>query len=180
MASRPPVDAARRRGVAALALSALSLPFAPPALALSRVRPWPAKQPAPPLGLDDLDGRKKTLADWRGQAVLLNFWASWSEPSVAEMAQLSRQADRHAGRHAVQRVNFKESAPTARRKLAALPFAFPNLLDRDGSAFKAWTQGVLPTSILVDPTGRPRTAVAGEMDWDGAEAAALLEPLLAR
>jgi hypothetical protein len=38
---------------------------------------------------------------------------------------------------------------------------------------------VLPTSILVDPAGRPRTSVAGEMDWGGAEAAALLEPLLA-
>jgi len=179
MTSRPPIDAAYRRRTVAAMLGAMLMP-AFSASALSRIQPWPAKKAAPALALADLEGRSATLSAWRGQAVLLNFWASWCEPCVAEMAQLSHLAARHAGRLAVVGVNYKESGETARRRLSGLPFAFTTLLDRNGSAFKLWTQGVLPTSVLVDSSGQPRVSVAGEMDWSGAEAAALIEPLLAR
>lgn len=179
--SQAPIDASRRRWTTALALAGLFAPTVSPA-ALSRVQSWPARKPAPALALDDLDGRAMALAAWRGQAVLLNFWASWCEPCVAEMEQLARLAERHAaaGDLRVVGINHRESAETARRSMARLPFVFNTLLDRHGTAFKAWTQGVLPTSVLVDRNGQPRVSVAGEMDWTGSEATALIEPLLAR
>jgi hypothetical protein len=52
------------------------------------------------------------------------------------------------------------------------------LLDPMKEAARAWGASVLPTTILIDPEGRPRQRVRGELDWSGREAMALVEPLL--
>ena len=61
-----------------------------------------------------------------------------------------------------------------------MPFTLPVLLDRDGAAARAWTPRVFPSTVLLDRSGRPRHIVLGELDWTGAAARALVEPLLAR
>ena len=81
---------------------------------------------------------------------------------------------------AVLAVNYKESVPVIRRFLQTLPFELPVLLDSDGEATAAWTPRVFPTTVLIGPGGVPRSLVVGEMDWMGAAARELIEPLLAR
>jgi hypothetical protein len=54
------------------------------------------------------------------------------------------------------------------------------LLDRDGAAARQWTPRVFPSTVLIDRQGQPLSTVIGEFDWGGAEAAALLGPLLGK
>jgi thiol-disulfide isomerase/thioredoxin len=156
--------------------------FVPGAVARAQpayeLRPWVGVAPA--LRLADIDGIAWDLAALQGRVVLLNFWATWCEPCRAEMPSLERVARRHESEGlTVLAINFKESAPTIRRFLERVPLALPVLLDRDGTAARAWQTRIFPSTVLVDRAGRPRGVVMGEMDWAGEAAEALLQPLLA-
>ena len=159
-------------GVAALALPRL-------ARAGHVLRPWPGDKPVPPFGLADLDGKAWSLAALKGRPALLNFWATWCEPCRAEMPSLELLATRHERDGlAILSINYRETLPTIKRFLEALPFSLPILLDRDGEAAGAWTPRVFPTTVLIDRAGTPRQSVIGELDWMGSTARELIEPLL--
>ncbi|CAN5271001.1 TlpA disulfide reductase family protein [soil metagenome] len=132
------------------------------------VRAWRRGKAAPVLDLVDLDDAAWRLADQRGRMVLLNFWAIWCEPCVAEMASLEALSAK--GQVGVMGVNYKQTAPAIRRHLALHPVNYPMLRDSSGDAFKAWTDGILPTTVIVDAKGMPRGSVVGEFDWAGPEA----------
>lgn len=156
----------------------------PAAHARALVRPWPADWAVPALRLPDLHGLEHTLEPLRGQVVVLNFWASWCEPCVAEMPSLLRLAETRANDGVVVlAVNYQEGADKVRRfldtVLGEVPGSMPVLLDRDGAAAKAWTPRVFPSTVLIDRDGHPRWAVIGELDWTGEQASTLLAPLVA-
>ena len=144
------------------------------------VRPWPAAKPVPALDLAGLDGNRWRLASAAGQVVVLNFWATWCEPCRTEMPSLQALSARR-GREGVQvvAVNYNEAADVIRRFLERMPFKVPILLDSDGDATTAWTPRVFPSTVLIGRDGVPVHTVLGELDWDGAEARALLEPMIA-
>lgn len=127
---------------------------------------WPNGTPTPSLELRDPDGREWKLHDLRGKVVVLNFWASWCAPCVDEIPFLNGLANDPAlaGKVTVLGVNFKESTPTVRRFSQAHEFGYPVLLDKTGEAFKRWTSGVLPTTVLVDRNGHARWRSVGELD----------------
>ena len=169
----------RRAVVLAAGLSAL-----PSARAQAQTRAWPASRATPDFRLPDLHGLEHTLEPLRGHVVVLNFWASWCEPCVAEMPSLLRLAETRVDEGlVVLAVNYQESADKIRRfldtVLGEVPGTMPVLLDRDGAAAKAWTPRVFPSTVLVDRRGRPRWTVVGELDWTGEQARALLAPLVA-
>ena len=66
-----------------------------------------------------------------------------------------------------------------RRFLERSPFKPPILLDSDGDATVAWTPRVFPSTVLIGRNGQPAHTVVGELDWESAEARALLDPLVA-
>lgn len=134
-----------------------------------QVRPW--TQPTPGLVLADLHGKTWDLAALKGRPVLLNFWATWCEPCREEMPSLEALARRHeADSLTVLMVNYRESAHSIKRFLERMPIRLPVLLDSDGSAARAWTSRVFPTTVMIDRTGRPRHQVVGAVDWQGDEA----------
>lgn len=168
---------ARRNALACLVGSGLPLA----SFASHEVRPWPPGRPAPSVTMTDLEGKSWTLADLKGRAVLLNFWATWCEPCRAEMPSLELLAQRHEGQGlAVLAVNFKETRSTVERFLRASPLELPVVLDSEGAAASAWGVRVLPSTVLIDRRARPRGVVLGELNWAGSVARALVEPLLAR
>ncbi|MCA3254576.1 MAG: TlpA family protein disulfide reductase, partial [Alphaproteobacteria bacterium] len=57
-----------------------------------------AGKPAPAVSFTTRDGKSQTLADYRGKPVLVNLWATWCRPCVAEMPALDIMAQRLAGR----------------------------------------------------------------------------------
>lgn len=145
------------------------------------VRPWPARQPAPALVGTDLSGQVWRLTDLRGQAVLLNFWASWCEPCRTEMPALQALAQRHGPNQLrVLAVNFKESAPKVAQFVRATALTLPVVLDPAGELARRWGVTVFPTTVLIAADGRVHHSVRGEVDWIGPMAEAWLAPLLPR
>lgn len=166
------------RRAAVLAAGAL-LPWRA-ALAAHTVRAWPADRPVPPLDLVDLDGKRWRLEALAGQVVVLNFWATWCEPCRIEMPSLQAMATRRQREGVVvAAVNYHEAPDVIRRFLEHSSFTAPILLDSDGDATVAWTPRVFPSTVLIGRNGVPAHTVVGELDWEGAEARALLDPLVA-
>ncbi|WP_267434271.1 TlpA disulfide reductase family protein [Sphingomonas sp. GM_Shp_1] len=128
---------------------------------------------APSLGFTTLDGKSMTLADFRGKPVLMNLWATWCGPCVAEMPTLAVTADRLKGKVAVIAVAQDDAAKVkpflAGRKLDALPIYLDPKL-----SLSVHYKANLPTTILYGADGKEVWRVTGGFDWAGAEAQKLL------
>ena len=86
-----------------------------------QLKPWTAGA-APPLALQDLEGRPHRLEDYRGKVVLVNFWATWCEPCREEMPSMNKLRASLAGRpFAVLAVNLGESEARIRRFMEQAP-----------------------------------------------------------
>lgn len=124
---------------------------------------------------DAQDGPRTSLADFRGTPVLLNLWATWCVPCLTEMPTLDALAGRTRGRLAVVAVA---------QDLKGAEVVRPWFTDAGLQHLDAWIDPdnallddagtPLPTTILYDAAGREVLRVIGPLDWNGAEAAALL------
>lgn len=130
------------------------------------LRAWPARTATPQLTLRSLDGRTWDLAALKGKVVLLNFWATWCGPCVDEVPVLNKLAQDPAlkDRLVVLGVNFKESDSTIQRFATQHQMAYPLAQDLTGEHFKRWSNGVMPTTVLIGADGRARWRVIGELD----------------
>jgi cytochrome c biogenesis protein CcmG, thiol:disulfide interchange protein DsbE len=114
--------------------------------------------PAPLFVSTDLDGRQVALASYRGQRVLLNFWASWCVPCRAEFPILKKLQATQAG-VVVLGIVFEDTASRARAFLRSEGATWPGVMDPDGqvaSAYGVHAKPGIPVSILIDPTGHIR------------------------
>lgn len=142
------------------------------------VSPWPG--PLSAFSLVDTHGKTWRLDDFKGRAVLLNFWASWCEPCRAEMPTLQQVADLYgADKLLVLAINFKEKPARALQFARTTGVTMPVLLDTDGRFARQSGVTVFPTTLMIDPQGRPRQRVQGEVDWTGRAAEKLIAGLLA-
>ena len=142
------------------------------------VQPWPAHR-APPLQAGiDLSGKPLLLKDLRGQALVINFWATWCEPCREEMPSLALLAQSHSGKLRVLAVNFKESPATVNQFVATTSLTIPTLRDADGALARAWGIRVFPSTVLVGADGKVYSVVRGALDWHGDAVARLIAPLL--
>lgn len=141
------------------------------------VQAWNPRKPSPGLQVTDLNGTVWRWAGLRGKVVLLNFWASWCEPCRAEMPSLQRLAAMHPHDLVVLAVNFKESPTTVQQFVQRTSLALPVLPDPQGAMARAWGITIFPSTVLVDAEGRVRGVLRGELDWAGADAERLLQPL---
>ncbi len=132
---------------------------------IERPAPVAVGDPAPDFALPDLSGTVRTLADYRGRPLLINFWATWCSPCVREMPLLAALRARQ-GEDGVEVVGIAIDDPDAVREFVAkLSIDYPILLDvpsrADTSARYGDTQGVLPYTVLVDAHGRIVASKAG-------------------
>jgi peroxiredoxin len=154
-------------------LLALALPAAAQPL-----KPWTGG-PAPALELTDADGKPHRLADYRGSAVLVNFWATWCEPCREEMPSMERLRLAMQGkRFVVLAVNVGEGARAVRAFGEKMQLGFPLLLDRDMGISRAWSARVLPASFVVGPAGDIRYSYFGAIDWARDDVRETIEGLL--
>lgn len=129
------------------------------------LKPWTGG-PTPPLRLKDLQGKTHDLSEYRGKAVLVNFWATWCEPCREELPSMNRLKKTLEGQpFEVLAVDVGEEPAQIREFLAKLPVEFPVLLDQDSEAVREWKMFVLPTTFVLDSEGRIRYSYVGQLDW---------------
>ena len=144
----------------------------------TRFVPWSGGE-TPALALKDLDGRARSLAQYRGAVLLVNFWATWCEPCRDEMPSLRRLRERLADQpFEVVTVNYGESATRIGEYLVRERLDLTVLLDPNREAARAWRVRVLPGSFLIGPDGRVRFSVIGELDWTSDAAMKTVRSLL--
>ena len=163
---------------AAIILSAALL--AGPAIgAAGELQPYEERAETPALDLPDLGGRQHTLDSYRGQVVLVNFWASWCPPCLAEMPSMQRLATALQDRpFRLLAVNVRESSSKVWKFKKLMNVTFTTLLDSKGEASQAWDIEIYPTSYLIDADGRMRYVAYGPVDWDSDEIIRRIEALL--
>jgi peroxiredoxin len=159
-----------------IALLYLILPLAGPggALSVARAEPPAEAQLArwtgdsqPLFTLDDLRKKPVSLADLRGDVLVVHFFATWCEPCREELPALRRLVERSDPRRLqVVTVSVAEVDVRVRNFVEKTPVNFPILLDRDRSVAKAWNVSALPTSFILDRDMKPRLFVEREYDWD--------------
>lgn len=168
-----------RRSFLQAALATLGAAALPQAVAgeAYQVSPWAG--PVDGFQLVDTTGKVWQSADFKGRAVLLNFWASWCEPCRAEMPSLQQAAALHGpGKLLVLAINFKEKPASALQFAERAGITLPVLLDGDGQAARRWGVRIFPTTLTLDRRSRPRHRVQGELDWTGPAAEKLIASLL--
>ena len=121
---------------------------------------------APALELPRLGGGGKTsLADFRGQVVVLNYWASWCEPCRAESPLLERWHRRIAPRGGtVVGVDVLDVTSDARAFVREFGLTYPMLRDADGTTQRQFGVVAYPETLVIDREGRIAAVARGPVD----------------
>jgi thiol-disulfide isomerase/thioredoxin len=135
-------------------------------------------QPVPQAELLTLDDQPRSLAEWQGQWVVVNFWATWCAPCREEMPTLDRLA---AGGVPVVTVATGRNPPAAITRfwqetgIAHLPAL------RDPKSGLGRAMGIfgLPVTVILSPEGREVARLTGDARWDTPEAMAVIAALRA-
>lgn len=131
------------------------------------------------LNLPDLSGQQRSLDEFAGKVVLINFWASWCRPCIVEIPSIQRLIEAMADKpFAVIGVNVGEAERRVQATVKRLNIDFPVLLDKDNAVFKGWGANVLPTAFILDHNGRARYMARGPVEWDQTEIIDMLNNLV--
>jgi len=104
--------------------------------------------------LDTLDGERLGPRQLRGDVVVVDVWATWCKPCVAQAAILEGLQEEYTG----QRVSFLalntgEDPETVREYVTKTPFNYPVLLDPEADVMTSADLFALPTVLVLDPEG---------------------------
>jgi thiol-disulfide isomerase/thioredoxin len=118
----------------------------------------------PVLSGQTLGGGMLDPSDYAGRVTVVNFWATTCAPCVREMPMLADVHDDGSDGTFVVGVNYREGAAVAREFVADLAVAYPSVRDRDGDIAYRFGVPFLPTTFVIDASGRMRYRVMGELD----------------
>ena len=135
------------------------------AAALTQVMPTTA----PPLRFTDATGRQLTLQDYLGHALVVNLWATWCGPCIAEIPSFAALAPRVKASGALIlpiSIDLTGAAVVrpffARHGISDLPI----LLNQDGSNMQVLGSNGIPVSVVIDPQGRLVARLDGAANWN--------------
>jgi len=113
--------------------------------------------PAPDFALKSDNGENLRLSEFRGEVVMINFWASWCGPCRQEMPLLDElYAQYQPMGFTILGVNVEEDSSKARKMLGDAPVNFPVLFDNDSEVSKLYNVVAMPSTVLVDRSGNVR------------------------
>ena len=117
---------------------------------------------APDFSLYDLEGNPVSISDFRGEPVILNFWATWCGPCVYEMPLLQQVYDELSAEELVLlTINTGESASRVEDFLQANNYSLPVLLDRNQEVALKYGIRYIPTTFFIDKDGAIQDAKIG-------------------
>ena len=131
------------------------------------VVPMAVEFPAPELALENIQNGTEALADYQGQVLLVNNWATWCPPCKAEMPSLQKFYEVHSGEgFMIVAINAGDDRAPVEQFVNEYGLTFTVWLDPTGAALNAFRNANLPSSYVVDRTGVVRYAWTGEISYE--------------
>lgn len=126
--------------------------------------PKPEPFPAPAFTLDDLEGKKASLSDYKGKPLIINFWATWCIPCIKEMPDLEKlYKERKDEGLELLMINVKESKEVVKKYIEKGGFSFRVLLDKNGDVLREYQVFGLPSTFFIDEKGIVQYSYMGEL-----------------
>ena len=178
-------------GVAAVLYVIASASFKPASAAdlkdfkkasLEKLEVPPVPRAAPATVFTDMDGKPHTLAEFKGQVVVMNLWATWCAPCKREMPTLAKLQALYATQP-VKVLPISVDRDSDLNLIQAEMAANPPLQSYRDPGYKMSFElepraAGYPTTVIYDKQGRERARLAGDADWSSKEARGLVEALL--
>jgi peroxiredoxin len=132
--------------------------------------PGEMNYPAPSLELTDMQDHTVSLADYKGQWLLVNNWATWCPPCRAEMPELNAYYEAHKDEGFVLiGISSGDTKTQIEDFIQEYGLSFPMWQDPTSASLRAFRMDYLPSSFVIDPSGTVRLA------WTGAVSLGTLE-----
>jgi thiol-disulfide isomerase/thioredoxin len=142
---------------------------------------YDAPKPVPAIEFVDARGQSRSLAEFKGKAVLFNLWATWCVPCRQEMPALDRLQGASGGSEfeVVPLSIDRGGAETIRKFYSEIDLR--NLAiyaDPSGQALRAVSAVGLPTTLVINRAGQEVARALGPIEWDAPEVVAILRPII--
>ncbi|MHB8416735.1 MAG: redoxin domain-containing protein [Myxococcales bacterium] len=149
-------------------------------LELASLEIEPQRFAAPAFELSDERGHPRSLADYRGKVVLLNFWATWCLPCRDEMPSMAHLAEalRDKPDFAMVALSVDDDWGAVRGFFKGQRPAFQVLLDKGARVSQAYGTVKYPESYVIDRKGQVIAKFVGPRDWDAPAAVGYFERLV--
>ncbi len=120
---------------------------------------------APSFNLLGLDSSVHNLDEYKGKAMVINFWGTWCKPCVKEMPALQAQSEKWKDKDVVViGINAGEDVMSVDNFVKQANISFPILLDPNKEAIQSYGISPLPTTLFVASNGRIKKIHLGELD----------------
>jgi len=131
------------------------------------------------INLKDINGKNISLSDFKGKIVFLNFWTTWCPTCRIEVPSMEKLHQKFKNKDfAMVTVNLRESALNVKAFFKKFKLTFTALLDSTGEVGASFGIRAIPTTYILDKTGRIIGRVNGPREWDSKAAIALFENLM--
>jgi len=122
---------------------------------------------APDFDVTTLDGEQAKLSDYRGERVMLNFWATWCPPCRAEMPDMQKlYEEEDVIILAVNMTASESSEEVVAEFVDDFELTFPIPMDQDGDLLETFQIVAYPTSYMIDSNGRIQFVSLGAMNHE--------------
>ncbi len=116
--------------------------------------------------MQGLNGPSVLLSDYRGKPLVINVWASYCGPCLAEMGSLERLWRRYGNRFSIIGISIDDYPDRAKAFLAKAETTFPQYIDHKLILENMLGANTIPLTLLVDAQGRVLLKVRGAREWD--------------
>lgn len=153
-----------RRVLAVLCLASVPVALSIPASAKATIA---SNAPAPEFSLPARGGKNLALSQYKGQVVMLNFWATWCGPCRQEMPLLDAMYKKYKGMgFTLIGVNVEPDSKAAEDFLKTMPVTFPVAFDKDSRISKLYNVQGMPSTVIIDRKGNARVLHKGYRPGD--------------
>ena len=143
----------------------------------TNLKPVEGKVAAANLVLQDLQGKKHDLKDYKGQVVLVQFWATYCGPCRKEMPSMNKMMKKMGDvPFKILAVDMGETKAEVDQFVSEVKPEFTILMDEEGKSIGDWGVFAAPSNFIIDPEGNVRYTLFGGVEWDSDE---LIEKLKA-
>ncbi len=140
------------------------------ALQAAALKPVEGTVAAPVLVLQDLQGKQHDLKDYKGQVVLVQFWATYCGPCRKEMPSMNKMAKKMGDvPFTILAVDMGESKDEVNQFVSEVKPEFTILMDETGKSIGEWSVFAAPSNFIIDPEGNIRYTLFGGVEWDSDE-----------